>query len=59
MEEDGIRIKGGEGERIRVLQQSLWGTTFEEDGLGLERYISRWIYLAKADLITRGNLLVW
>jgi hypothetical protein len=23
--------------------------------LGLERYISRWIYLAKADLITRGN----
>ena len=54
-----VRVKGGEGERIRVLQQSLLGTwSEEEDVLGLERYISGWIYLGKADLITKGSLLV-
>ena len=54
-----VRVKGGEGERIRVLQQSLLGTwSEEEDVLGLERYIRGWIYLGKADLITKGSLLV-
>ena len=55
---DRVQVKGGEGERIRVLQQSLLGAGSEEEvGLGLERYISGWIYLGKADLITRGSLL--
>ena len=39
---------------VIVVRNVVW-----EVGLGLERYISSWIYLEKADLITRGSLLVF